>query len=157
MAVKFHDVYYAVNSLVKKAEYDYEDGKYEIIQRYAKELKYEFEDKGYKFPLFYGRMRRILGDIAFEKIDYNEAINYYAEGLYLISQHGGYGKYTIDNELNILEGKLKTLPDEIALNFYESLKNYWTDKGIDQSNPKMISQIDKNLNNLAFQIQSNLG
>jgi len=157
MAVKFHDVYYAVNSLVKKAEYDYEDGKFEIIQRYAKELKYEFEDKGYKFPLFYGRMRRILGDVAFEKRDYNTAINYYAEGLYLISQHGGYGKYTIDNELNILEGKLKTLPDEIALNFYESLKNYWTNKGIDQNNPRMISQIDKNLNNLAFQIQSNLG
>jgi len=159
MAIKFHDVYYAVNSLVKKAEFDldYEDGKYKTIQGYAKQLKIEFEDKGYKFTLFYGRMRRILGDIAFEKRDYNEAINYYSEGLYMISQHGGYGKYTIENELNNLEIKLKALPDEIAINFYESLKNYWTDKGIDQSNPKMISHIDKNLNSLIFQMQSSSG
>jgi len=151
-ANKSQSIYYRVNCIVKKAEFDYRDGKHEVIQGYAHELKCNFEDKGYKFPLFYGRIRRILGDISFENKNYDEALNYYAEGLYMISQHGGYRKYNIDNELNNLKIKLETLSAETAFKFCKSLKEYWTEKGIDKNNPKMISWVDKNLNRIVFQM-----
>ncbi len=147
-------IYYSLNCLVKQAEFDYRDRNYESIEGYAHEIRREYEDKGYKFPLFYGRMKRIYGDIAFEKKNYDEMFNYYAEGLYMISQHGGYGRYTIENELKNLEVKLKALPEKNAINFCKFLKKNWTEKEIDKSNKKMIPWVDKNLMNLIFQKQS---
>jgi len=128
LAMESHDIYHSINSMVKKAEYDYEDGEYEIIPEYAEILKREFEDKGYEFPLFYGRMRRIMGAIAFQEKKYDEAVNYYAEGLYMIAKHGGYGKYTIDNELKTLEDELEQLSNETAIKFYTKLKESWETK-----------------------------
>ncbi|MCP4350384.1 MAG: tetratricopeptide repeat protein [Desulfobacterales bacterium] len=154
IAVQAHDIYYAVNSLVKKAEFDYDDGKYETILEYAKKLKQEFRDKGYKFPLFYGRMDRIVGAIAFDKKNYNDAINSYAKGLYLIAQHGGYGRYTVKQELNNLQEKLQTLSDEEALMFYNGLKTYWSKQGVDIRKPKMISWVDQHISRLTFQMRS---
>jgi tetratricopeptide (TPR) repeat protein len=153
LAVKSHDIYYAVNSLVKKAELDYEEDKYEKIPEYARTLRSNFEDQGYKFPLFYGRMDRISADIAFDQKNYHNAFNNYAKGLHLIAQHGGYGKYTLTRELENLEKRLKTLPDNDALNFYKKLKEYWTNQGVDKKNPKMISWADQHISRLAFKIR----
>ena len=153
-AVASHDIYYAVNSLVKKAEFDHEEETYENIPQYTSELKAKFEDKGYKFPLFYGRMERISGEIAFDQKDYNQSVKHYAKGLYLISQHGGYGKYKIDKELSELDQKLEKLPLKEALDFYKQLKTYWTQQGVDKKRPKMLSWADQHISRLVFEMCS---
>jgi len=151
LAIKAHDIYYSINSLVKKAEFDYEDSKYENIPEYAEVLKREFEDKRYEFPLFYGRMRRIRGAIAYHQEKYDDSSDYYAEGLYLIVQHGGYGKYTIDNELRELEANLSRLSTESSLKFYLTLKEVWEKK--DKKNLKLTTWIDRHICSLFLKIK----
>ncbi len=110
MAQECHDMHTVVHSIVALAEYDYEEGRYDNIPAYAQDLKDDYESNGYYFPLLAGRMRRILAEVAFQRQDYETAFNYYAEGLPLIAQHGGYGKYSLQRELEKLNQKLALLP-----------------------------------------------
>ncbi len=125
MSLEFHDMYTVVHSIVAMAEYDYGEGRYDNIAVYAEELKRDYENRGYFFPLLFGRMRRIQAEIAWQKQDYEMAFNHYAEGLLLIAQHGGYGKYSLPRELEALQRKLATLPPNQASAWQSRLKTYW--------------------------------
>lgn len=150
---EIHDIHFSINSLVGMAEFDDEEGKHESIPEYVKTLKTEFEEASYQFPLLYGRMRRIQGNVAFQEQQYDRAIDYYAEALYLIAQHGGYGPYSIDQEIRNLEEKLRTLPAEVALESCQALKTTLTQKRLDKSNPEMISWLDRLISQLIFRGQ----
>ncbi len=152
LALKTHDIRYAIDSLLAMAEFDYDDKQYQNIPGYAQKLQSEYEEKGYKFPLFYGRMRRIQGDIALENKIYTQAVDYYAEGLYQISQHGGYAMYGITEELKRLEDKLAKIPSQKALKIYQTLRDSWKNKGLEEAMPKMISWVDRAIGRLMFQI-----
>ena len=152
LALEQNDIRYAIDSLLAYAEFDCAEGKYDKIQYYAHELKAQFEDKGYYFPLFYGRMKRIQGDVAFEQKDYVQAADFYAEGLYLIAQHGGYAMYGIDQERNNLAEKLKSLSPDDALQICQILKAYWEQKELDKRNPKMLSWVDRLIGRLSFRL-----
>jgi hypothetical protein len=127
------------------AEFDFEDDRYDDIPSYARILKGDYEDKGYNYPLFFGRMRRILADIAFEKKEYETSCNLYAEGLALIRQHGGYGVWLIDRELESLEQKLQMLPPEIAREWGVRLKEYWGKQKPEEKYAKMVSWCDRQI------------
>ena len=120
-----HDIHYAINSLLAMAEFDYADGKYENIPFYAKTLKKEFENKQYHFPLFYGRIRRILAEVAFERQEYETSLNYFSEGLTLIAQHGGYGVWGVQEELDLLKQRIQGLPPEMVPEWINRLRTYW--------------------------------
>jgi tetratricopeptide (TPR) repeat protein len=151
---RFHDVNYTIDCLLGKAEFDYEDSNYETVPAYADQLKKDFEVKGYKYPLFYGRMRRILGDIAFKQGRYDEASNYYAEGLPMIAEHGGYGIYSIQQERENLAKKLHQISPATALDVCLNLKAAWLKKGLDGQDPQMISWVDRLIGRFTFQAQS---
>ncbi len=145
MGKEIHDLYVVFNSLVAMAEYDYSEGEYEEISDYAEILKEEYEDKGYKIPLFSGIMRRILGNVAFEKEDYETAFNSYAEGLYLIAQHGGYGKYSIHRELEAMKQKLLTLPPKTAEDWSVRFKKYWQWREPEEKYTFLVSWCDQQI------------
>lgn len=126
LACKISDIRYAVDSLVGKAEFDVEEGVYDHIPGYAEQLKRDYEDQGYSYPIFFGRMQRILADIAFTNGRYEEARPLYAAGLGMIKRHGGYAMYSIDHELGALEGRIATLSSDNARAWYEFLKESWS-------------------------------
>jgi tetratricopeptide (TPR) repeat protein len=101
---------YAIDSLVGNAEFDYDAGNYRKIPVHAKELQSKYRRMKKQHLLYFGRMDRILGDVAFHRREYEEALEHYTEALPEIQRHGGYGKYSVQMELLRLERKLDKLP-----------------------------------------------
>ncbi|MFZ6028993.1 MAG: tetratricopeptide repeat protein [Chloroflexota bacterium] len=126
LSKKYNDIRHQVDSLLGFAEFDLEEGKVDRIPAYAKELKENYEDRGYEFPLFYGRMKRIQADAALISKNWETSKALYAIGLAQISLHGGYGLYFLDRELVRLKNLMREhlLPAAIIewLNF---LRSYW--------------------------------
>jgi hypothetical protein len=152
MAREFLDLYMVAHSLVAKAEYDYSKHIYEDISDYAQELQEDYESKGYQFPLFFGRMKRILADMAFEQQDYVSALELYKQGLTQIAHHGGHGKYAVRYELKNLAQKIETLPTEIAKQWSAELSAHWRQQTPLEKYATMLSwckQLD-----LAFKLRS---
>jgi len=130
LSVKYHDIRYAIDSLLGFAEFDIAENKFSNIENYALELKENYEDKSYSFPLFYGRMRRIQAMVAFHEHQLEKAMNLFAEGIALISRHGGYGMYFIDRELILLEDFLYKLPVDVAIQWINYFIETWTKEEI---------------------------
>jgi hypothetical protein len=122
------DIRYAISSLLADAEWDYEIEKYEDMDSYAKELE-NYKREAYHYPLYFGRMLRIEADIAFTKGNLATAFSKYAEGLALIHQHGGFGRYAIERELLRLERKMVKLQNGQFKEFSEYLYQKWVNIG----------------------------
>ncbi len=149
-ALSSHDIYYAINALVKKAEFDLEDRNFSAVKLHAREMFEKFEKTGYNFPLFFGRMKRIIGDVAYEEKNYAKAFQEYGKGLLLIAQHGGYGDYTVDKELDRLESKINELKQNHQSSCCARLKNYWGSQGADNKFPRLMAFVDKHVTRLAL-------
>ncbi len=119
------DKHTIISSLVDRAEYDNQTGKYGNVLNYFNTLKGEYEDNGYSFPLLSGHMRRILADAYFYKGEYDSAFSYYAKGLTYIAQHGSYGRYSIGQALESLNQKLATQSAEMAREWSTQFKEKW--------------------------------
>jgi hypothetical protein len=130
---------------VGKAEYDYDAGEYDRIDSYAQELWTEYEDRGYTFPLFYGRMRRIQADVAYARKQYDKALNLYVEGIAQIANHGGWGMYFIDREVYVLTEKLGKLPKEEALKWVKFFKQQWEGQEPEDKFDVLVSWCDRQL------------
>lgn len=136
-AVNVHHIRYMIDSLVAKAEFDFEDGVYDSIREYARQLQEDYVDKGFEYPLYYGRMRRILADLAFLEQDYETALQNYLEALRIIAPHGGFGVYCFANELKNFEEKASELVPEVALQWFKQLANTWDEHGLYETRPEV--------------------
>ena len=105
-----HDVRYSIDSLVGDAEFDYDAGDYNKIPEYATKLQAKYGRMEKEYSLYFGRIIKILGDVAFSGGQYNEALEHYTDALPKIQRHGGFGKYSTRLELLRLERKLDKLP-----------------------------------------------
>ena len=117
---------YFVGAWTGEMEFDYDSNEYdrENIEKQIEQLKpYE----NYGFPLYFGRIERILGDWAYSQEDFKKAFSHYSKGIPLINQHGGYGPYKIEIELMNLSEKLKRLPDEMSKLYLNDLQDTWKD------------------------------
>lgn len=123
-----NDIRYAIDSLVGKAEFDYGSNKFNNLSKYAVELTEEFENKGYWFPRFYGRMKRILAEAAFKDEKYDESLDNYIAGLAQIRLHSGYAVYTIEKELERLEENMKNLTDEQFYDWCLMMSEKWSER-----------------------------
>jgi len=108
--------YFTVDAILGFAEFDYDEKVSNLatnIEKYTNELKaYENE---YNFPHFFARMIKYQAHLLFDKQEYSEAIALYAKSLIMLSKHGGYSKYSMDNELNNLSKRLKSIDDKALL------------------------------------------
>jgi len=150
-AFNYHDMYCAAKSIVAMAEFDYDVHNYQTIPLYRKRLKSEFEQQGFIFPLLYGYMERIMGNINFENGYDTQAKDNYAKAIEFISKHSEYKQ--LKEELDKIEKRIGKLPDENALHFYRGLKSYWLNNTKHEINPKIISWVDKHISHLAFTIK----
>ncbi|MEH2234331.1 MAG: tetratricopeptide repeat protein [Nostoc sp.] len=126
-SLEYNDMRYAIDSLVGKAEFDYYAKAYEHISGYAQELSDRFQSYQNIHTLYFGRMLRIEGDVAFQQANYNVAFSKYAQGIPQIFQHGGFGPYSIKHELNLLQKKIERLPIELSKTLIQQLKSQWKD------------------------------
>ncbi|OQY46396.1 MAG: hypothetical protein B6242_08010 [Anaerolineaceae bacterium 4572_78] len=139
-----HNIYQLVSSLVAKARYDHLEKKLDNVSFYVNEMV-EYEKDGYRFPLFAGRMRRIIADIAFEQKQYMVAFLLYAEGLAFIAEHGGYGRYLLEHELNSLQKHIATLLPEDAESWYVYLKARWKKLSPSEKYATIVSWCDQQI------------
>ena len=135
------------------AEFDYDEGILETIPRYAAILKDEYEDKGYEFPLYFGRMRCFLANIAFRDHEYDRSLKLFAEGIALINQHGGYAMFSIDKALEDLERKIKDLPREQARDWILYLDQYWARQQSTDASLRLIIWCQRQLVDIALQLK----
>ncbi|MEH2108455.1 tetratricopeptide repeat protein [Nostoc sp.] len=126
-SLEYNDTRYAIDSLVGKAEFDYYAKAYEHISDYARELSDRFQSYENIHPLYFGRILRIEGDVAFQQANYDFAFSKYAQGIPKIFQHGGFGPYSIQHELNLLQKKIERLPIELSKTLIQQLKSQWKD------------------------------
>jgi len=122
---------YIIHSLVRKAEFDYEEEIFDLIPKYTREIFETYGDKKEIFPLYFGRMIRIEADISLKNKEYEDAVQKYAESIPLIKQHGGFGRYSFTRELERLEAKLNNLPVSISREMLINLRDVWLSKKID--------------------------
>lgn len=122
------NVRYSIDSLVGDAEFDYDAGDYRKIPEYAEKLyaRYGKMEEGYS--LYFGRIIKILGDVAFSKGQYNEALEHYTNALPKIQKHGGFGKYSTRLELLRLERKLDKLQRSEVNIWLEHFLDHWKDE-----------------------------
>jgi tetratricopeptide (TPR) repeat protein len=145
LSKEIHDIRYEIDSLVGKAEFDLAEEKFDRIPDYAEELWENYESKGYKYPLFYGRMRRILADVAFVEGRLGDALEGYTHGIAQIRQHGGWGIYFIGRELGNLEERLDALPRQKAIEWILHLRQAWAQYEPQDLYTYMISWCERQL------------
>ncbi|MBN1874606.1 MAG: ATP-binding protein [Anaerolineae bacterium] len=167
LADEVHDTRNHVNNLVGFAEVYYAQWQAENfnssteypgkIQEKVDALKKILEQK-YSFPHHYGRMLRVVADVAFEQEDYEKVLVTYAEAYALLGGRlGGYGRRTFAQELDLLVDKIKRLATrdkQLALDWYRKLREYWSDENrhIMRRN-ELISVCDINEIDLKWQIE----
>ncbi len=126
-SLEYNDMRYAIDSLVGKAEFDYYAKAYKHISDYAQELSDRFQSYQNIHTLYFGRILRIEGDVAFQQANYDFAFSKYAQGIPKIFQHGGFGPYSIQHELNLIQKKIERLPIELSKTLIQQLKSHWKD------------------------------
>ena len=126
-SLEYNDTRYAIDSLVGKAEFDYYAKAYEHISDYARELSDRFQSYENIHQLYFGRILRIEGDVAFQQANYDFAFRKYAQGIPKIFQDGGFGPYSSQHELNLLQKKIERLPIELSKTLIQQLKSQWKD------------------------------
>ncbi|WP_298911550.1 AAA family ATPase [uncultured Nostoc sp.] len=127
-SLEYNDTRYAIDSLVGKAEFDYYAKAYEHISDYARELSDRFQSYENIHQLYFGRILRIEGDVAFQEANYDFAFRKYALGIPKIFQDGGFGPYSSQHELNLLQKKIERLPIELSKTLIQQLKSRWNDQ-----------------------------
>jgi tetratricopeptide (TPR) repeat protein len=116
---------YAIDSLVGNAEFDYDAGEYSKIPEDAEQLRTRYGRMEKEHSLYFGRMDRILGDIAYNRGEYDKALKYYTDALPEIQRLGGNGKYSTQMELLRLERKLDKLPLLEVNRWLDRFQDHW--------------------------------
>ncbi len=140
-AEKNGHTYTIAKCILGRAEFDIEDPKAseDKIPQYAIQLQNALKKSPKKYPLFEGRMDRIQAEMFFKKKDFNKAIQFYADGLSKINLHGGYGTYSIEEELKKLSAELAMLPKTDALQMIVELNTFWNNNSYRKTNQRLIS------------------
>lgn len=119
---------YFVDAVLGEMEFDYEDGINKNIEMHLEMLEPYI---GNRYPLYFGRLHRILGDWAYREYDLTKAVSKYALAFPLVNKHGGYGPYTIEIELEGLAQKIKSLSSFDEVNkFLNYLRESWSQDDI---------------------------
>lgn len=141
LGVKFENIHYIIDSVVGMAEFDLDENDDRNMQKYFEILK-PFRKFG--FPLYFGRMERILGDFSYRANDLQTAFKKYSKGISQINLHGGFGPYSIFAELSALTEKVERLNKHEAQKWVKYLKSSWQKSQRKPTHADLIVWCDNN-------------
>lgn len=136
LSTKYNDGYMIMDSLHHLAILDRDFGaNEELIKSRAREMQ-EYEAQGYFFPLFQGRVLNILGDIAFDRNDYNSSMEYYKSGYKRIARLEGTAtgmssKDLLVKEFRSVKERFNKLDPERRNYYMQSFREWWISEGLD--------------------------
>ncbi len=119
----YSDYFTLADTLVGLAELYAELENWVEVGRYDDEME-DLISRGFNFPLFEGRMQRILGDIDFANGDYRRAGARYAKGIATLAKHGGYGRYSTGEEITRIGGLMDEIPIEMRQEWCNLFEHY---------------------------------
>jgi tetratricopeptide (TPR) repeat protein len=105
---------------------------YKRAEEHARWIE-EYPEERYSFPLYAGSRQRILGNIAYDRGDYEVALSLYKPAYEQIAARGGFSRYVLRDQLKLLRDRMERLPPDIALNWCEGLEQFWKEKQLDQT------------------------
>lgn len=132
----YYDVGYEYH---KQGNTEKRDEWYDKAEEMAAQWKEEFEDQGYYFPLYSGSRIRILGNIAYDRGDYETSLQRYLEAYPRIASPWGYSRYMLPEALIWLQERIDRLLPQLALEWCDRIQEYWEEKKLDRDFPEMIS------------------
>lgn len=144
LATKYNDGYMIMDSLHHLAILDRDLGAdEELIKSRANEMR-EYELQGYYFPLFQGRVINILGNLAFDRRDYNSAIEYYKSGYKMIAKLEGTAtgmskSDLIAKELKPAQERFEKLDPETREYYLQPFRAWWSAEGLDIEYPQFMN------------------
>ena len=119
------DDFHLIVNLASLAELAYATGDSNSVKKWAREAEESIRERGLDYPLFYGRILRLLAQAYFDEGDYDRALDDYIEALTQIGRHGGYGKYRFDQELEALRDRISKLPKKIISSWCDRFIERW--------------------------------
>ncbi|MGH9836828.1 MAG: hypothetical protein ACRD9Y_27700, partial [Blastocatellia bacterium] len=114
------------------------DELYERAKSKAAEWKEMYEDQGFYFPIYSGSRLRILGNIAYDRQEYEEALDSYLEAYQRMASKGGYSRYMLPEHLIWLQERIDLLDPDIALKWCARISDYWEEHHLDERFPEML-------------------
>ena len=150
-ARQISDIRQTVNCLQGLVEVYYDMGRsaaddttredyYHEAERLAEEWHKEFElSDTYNFPLYSGSRLRILGDIACDRGEFAQALQFYKEAYNRIAVRSGYSRYVLPAQLKHLDQRLDALPPILALQWCDEIEDYWMYLGRTAEFPEMVT------------------
>ena len=137
---ELQDNFHFIISLASLAELAYAKGDNKGVKKRAKEAEKLIGERGLDYPLLYGRILRLLAQVYLDEGDYDPALDNYIEGLAQIGRHGGYGKYRLDRELEVLRERITKLPEKIASPWCDRFIERWqADKERAAEHPEVVT------------------
>lgn len=134
------ELYYAIGcEHHKEGDFEKRDEWYGKAEAMAAQWKNEFEHKGYYFPLYAGSRQRILGNIAYDRADYERALQKYLDAYPRLATRGGYSKYMFPEELDLLQERIDQLPPQLALAWCDRIQEEWQKRDLARDFPEMIT------------------
>ncbi len=115
----------------------------EQIKLRADEMRV-YEQQGYYFPLFHSRVINILGNFAFDRKDYETAINYYKVGYKMLALLGGTAtgmsmSSLFTRELQPAVDRFNTLDKDIKEIYLAPFRDWWASEGFDAAYPQIMN------------------
>lgn len=122
---ELNNIRYLIDSLIGEVEFALDVDDFESISGVIAQLREQEAKYGGGFPLYFGRLERMLGDFAFRRGYLDDACEHYAIGIPLINTHGGFGPYSIDMELHRLADRLSHLSSGEAREWLDVFEVRW--------------------------------
>ena len=138
-------VHASLESLIETARFALRRKKYDEVIRYSERVEFS---KGidYQEGLFVALVNIILGDLLFEKTDYDGALNKYKEYFPLLIRQKGYGFYRFDRHYDNLASKINGLSRVNAEKWCRELLSSWTAQGLNEIYPTIIIKLEGLMN-----------
>jgi len=138
-------IHASLESLIEAARLALRRKKYEEVIRYAEKVEFS---KGidYQEDLFIALVNIILGDLLFEKGDFDASLNKYKEYFPILVQQKGYGFYRFDRHYDNLANRINGLPRAKAEGWCKELLDSWLDQGLRETYPAIIIKLEGLMN-----------
>jgi tetratricopeptide (TPR) repeat protein len=139
-AERYSNTFIYLDAAMHLIEAAYERQEYDKIPHYYKKMD-ELDQKGCGYRMFKGRSANILGDIAYDRQNYSDALDYWLEGFTIIAIHGRSRSSVLSFDEH-LQNRLSSIIDAFARAGFEKVqqfRSHWSNTILDEGKPETLA------------------